>query len=74
MVAAVCPLLHVKERNPLRSHFVSPDATIAELEKRAAECEDEAAGAEESLADELRAEAKLCREWIAALRSGRWTS
>jgi len=55
-------------------HFVPPHATIAELEKKAADCEQRAAKAEEPHAAELRQEAKLYREWIAALRSGHWTS
>jgi len=54
--------------------FVSPDATIADLEKKAAECEQEAEKAEEPRAAELRQEAKLCRDWVASLRSGRWTA
>jgi len=58
----------------VRSHFVPADATIAELEKKAAEFELKAEKTEEPLAAELRQEAKLCQEWIAALRSGRWTA
>jgi hypothetical protein len=55
-------------------HLVPADATIAELEKKASDCERRAAKAEEPLAAELRQEAQLYREWIASLRSGRWTS
>ncbi len=55
-------------------HFVPPDATIAELEKKASECEQKAAKEEEPLATQLRNEAKRYRGWIAALRLRRWTS
>jgi len=55
-------------------YFIPPDATIVELEKKAAGCEQRAAKAEEPLAEDLRQEAKRYREWVAALRSGRWTS
>ncbi len=74
MLAAVRPLLGVREGNPLSRHFVPLDRTIAELERKAADCEQKAAKAEEPLAAELLQEAKLSREWVAALRSGRWTS
>jgi hypothetical protein len=74
MLAAACPLLREGRQSPMSRHFAPPDSTIAELEKRAFDCEQKAAKAEESLAAALRQEAKLCREWLAALRSGRWTS
>jgi uncharacterized protein (UPF0548 family) len=74
MLAAVCPLPGVGERNSLRRHFVPPDRTIAELERKAADCEQQAANAEGPLAAELLREADRCREWAATLRSGRWTS
>ncbi len=40
----------------------------------AAECEERAKQASEPEAAKLREEALLCREWIAALRSGKWHS
>ena len=58
----------------MRQEFVPPDATIAGLKKKAADCEQQAAEAEEPLATELRQEAKRYREWIKVLRTGRWTS
>ena len=58
----------------MRCDFIPPDATIAELEKKAADYEQKATEAMEVQAAELRQEAKIYREWIAALRSGRWTS
>jgi hypothetical protein len=58
----------------MRSDFIPPDATIAELERKAADCEQKAAKTEDPQAAELREEAKLYREWVAALRSGRWTA
>ena len=56
------------------SHLVSPDATIAELELKATECERRAVEAQEPLASQLREEAAGYRKWIASLRSGRWTA
>jgi len=58
----------------IRQQFVSADATIAELKKKATECEKAAAKAEEPRATELRREAELCRDWVAAIRSGLWKS
>jgi hypothetical protein len=68
------PLPDGGARGGTSGHFVSPDATMAELEMKASDCEGRAANAEGPLASQLREEAKLYREWIAALRSGRWTS
>ncbi|MGO8814530.1 MAG: hypothetical protein ACLQVG_07645 [Terriglobia bacterium] len=58
----------------LRCDFVPPAATIAELEKKAADCEHKATEAKELEAEELRQKAKLYRQWVAELRSGHWTS
>ena len=54
--------------------FLPPGSTIAELEQKAAQCETQADGETEPKAIELREKAKLYRNWIALLRSGRWTS
>ena len=54
--------------------IVPADATIADLAKKAAELEKKAKTETERIAIHLREKAKLCREWIAALKSGRWTS
>lgn len=54
--------------------FVPPEPTNAELEQKAAECNTQADGESEPKARELREKAKLYRNWIALLRSGRWTS
>jgi hypothetical protein len=66
----------ISASDPSTSHaarqFVSPDATIAELEGKAAECERRAEKAEEPFASKLREEASSYRKWIASLRSGRW--
>lgn len=53
--------------------FVPAEATIAELEQKAAECE-RLAQVEPSAAAsaKLRDEAKSYREWAARLRSGMW--
>jgi hypothetical protein len=49
-------------------------ATIAELEKKAADCEEKAKREAEPEATKFREEALLYREWIATLRSGKWHS
>jgi hypothetical protein len=50
------------------------DATIAELEKQAAECESKAIKETEPIASRLREKAELCREWFVALKTGKWMS
>ena len=57
----------------MQQHFITPAATVAELERKAADAEGKANNEPEPLAAELREEAKLYREWAASLRSGRWT-
>ncbi len=54
--------------------FIPADATIADLKKQAAECEEQAAQEQDPAAAELREKAKLLRAWIDELRSGRWTA
>jgi len=58
----------------MRREFIPVDATIAELKKHAADCEEQAAKEPEPLASQLRERAKLLRGWIEELRSGRWTA
>ncbi len=58
----------------MNNTFVPADTTLAELQKKAADCEQRAAQEQEPLATTLRVEAKLYRTWIATLRSGCWTS
>jgi len=58
----------------MHQHIIPPDATIAELEKKAANAEEKATNESEPRASELREEVKIYREWAASLRSGRWTS
>jgi hypothetical protein len=55
-------------------HFIPRDPTIAELERKAANAEENATSESEPLAAELREQAKLYREWDASLRSARWSS
>ena len=57
-----------------KQHFIPRDATLADLEKKAADPELKAANESEPRATELRDEAKLYREWAQSLRFGRWTS
>jgi hypothetical protein len=52
--------------------IVSSKSTLAELERQAAEYEAKAAQAPEPEAARMREQAKLCREWMAALKSGKW--
>ncbi|MGA7292738.1 MAG: hypothetical protein WBW53_13595 [Terriglobales bacterium] len=54
--------------------IIPASATISELKKKAAECEEKAKQAPEPEAAKLREEALLYRQWIAALRSGKWHS
>jgi len=54
--------------------IVLADATIAELEKKAAEYEEKAKTAPVRIATRLREKAEFCREWIGALKSGKWKS
>jgi hypothetical protein len=58
----------------MKQHFIPADATVADLERKAAESDQKAANEEEPLATELREEAKLYRGWAATLRAGQWTS
>jgi hypothetical protein len=54
--------------------IVPAEPTIAELEKKAADCEEEATHESGPTASKLQELAKLYREWIAALRSWKWIS
>ena len=54
--------------------LIPAGATIAELEKKAADCEEKAKQEAEPEATKLREEALLYREWISALNSGKWHS
>jgi len=54
--------------------LVPASATIEELQKKAAACEEKAKCEPEPEATKLREEALLYREWIAALSSRRWHS
>ena len=61
-------------RNMVPPKIVPAGATISELEQKAAECEEQAKQVSEPEATKLREEGLLYREWIAALRSGKWHS
>jgi len=52
--------------------IVPANATVAELEKKAAECEQRAEKESGAVAAQLRKHAQQYRAWIAALKSGRW--
>jgi hypothetical protein len=58
----------------LSSQVVSAEATIAELEKKAAECEEKLKTQLDREAAALRQNANAYREWIAALKGGHWRS
>lgn len=48
--------------------------TIAELEQKAREYEEQSEGECAAIATRLREEAELFREWISALKARKWTS
>ena len=54
--------------------FLPAGPTIAELEKKAEDCEKKAQQEAERLASQLKEEAKTFRAWAASLRSGTWTA
>jgi hypothetical protein len=54
--------------------IIPADATIAELEKKARDYEEQAKIEPRPNCRKLREKANLCREWITALKSGQWTS
>lgn len=54
--------------------IVPAGATISDLKKKAAECEEKAKYAAEPEAAKLREAALLYREWIAVLRTDKWHS
>lgn len=58
----------------MKKQIIPAGATIDELKKKAAECERQAQQEKEPAASELREKANLYKQWIALLRSGRWTS
>jgi len=58
----------------MKQSFIPRDATVSELQRKAADAEEKAANEVEPRATELREEAKMYREWAASLQSGRWTS
>jgi hypothetical protein len=64
----------VQNRCMVVQRIVPAGATIAELKRKAADLEEKAKQAPEPEATRLKEEALLCREWIAALRSGLWHS
>ncbi|MFB3815497.1 MAG: hypothetical protein ACE14L_15445 [Terriglobales bacterium] len=55
-------------------NIIPANATIEDLEKKAAECERRAKEEKEPVATQLKEEAELCRAWVARLRTGLWTS
>lgn len=70
--------LHSSPRRGTMLHLVMKivpaDTTITELKKRAAEYEEKAKKEPAPIATRLREKAKLCRDWVAALKSGKWMS
>ncbi|MGA8909888.1 MAG: hypothetical protein WB524_19900 [Acidobacteriaceae bacterium] len=57
----------------LSSQVISAEATIAETERKAQDCEDRAKS-EPSRAEVLLREAASYRDWIASLKRGHWRS
>jgi len=64
----------VQNNRLVMQQIVPAGATIAELKKKAVDCEHRAPQAVEPEATKLKEEALLYREWIAALRSRKWHS
>ncbi|MGH9523702.1 MAG: hypothetical protein ACRD3E_14330 [Terriglobales bacterium] len=58
----------------MKKEFVPPDAVIAELKRKAADCEQKAAKEEEPLAYVLLYDSKKFRYMAASLGSGLWTA
>ena len=54
--------------------FVPADETIADLERKAFECEQAAKVQPEPAATKLQKLAALCRAWVVELKSGKWAS
>jgi hypothetical protein len=54
--------------------IVPADDVIAELKKKAEEYEEKAKTELDEIATRFREKARECREWIAILTSGKWTS
>jgi hypothetical protein len=63
----------VSEAKIVKHPIIPRDATVAELEQKANDAEKQSVK-EPERATELRELAKLYREWITQLESGRWTS
>jgi hypothetical protein len=60
--------------NIMDNKFIPAQPTIAELERKAQECEKRAKQQAEPEATALREKAKRYRDWARSLRSGQWTS
>lgn len=58
----------------MKQDFIPTNAVLAELEKKAADCEQRAEKEPEPQATTLREEAKRNRDWIRSIRSGAWTA
>ena len=58
----------------MKQEFIPDEATIADLNKQAVECDEQAAKTTEPLASELRERARQLRAWIQEMRSRRWTA
>jgi hypothetical protein len=58
----------------MKQPFIPRDETVSELQRKAADAEEKAANEVEPWATELQEKAKMYREWVASLQSGRWTS
>jgi hypothetical protein len=58
----------------MKQDFIPPTAVLAELDKKATECERRAKKEPEPQATALREEAKQYRDWIRSIQSGAWTA
>lgn len=66
----ICIQAFVNSR--VEKRIVSPDRVLAELEKKARECDERAEQAPDAEAAALREEAERCRNWTKSLRTGYW--
>jgi hypothetical protein len=58
----------------MKQDFIPPNAVLAELERKADDCELRAENAPEPQATALLEEAKQYRDWIGSIRSRTWTA
>ena len=61
-------------QNDYAMKIIPADDVIADLERKAADCEAKLGSEPEPIATQLREKAKAIRAWVADLKAGRWVS